>query len=514
MQDVRYLDTGPLGNMYASSAVIDSNDVEAQAKGLPLTMGALYEASLMQDSLTKRGPVDNWGNVKIPRVDQLDPSLADADGWIEVGNTTSVEAYYSLLGLPFVNLPGADGIVEFNVESVYVALSAASHRSFGPPYINGEGLMFTGVNITCPNCISRILNRGSAQNITIESARSQMLWGPPYPQMNESMLANANVSGTRYIRFDSGTKGLDPGTSPGTSTVFCDVTQHFVEARIRCEFGSCRSIGVRKSTTDHRDPKITTFDYWGPYALDMISVRSRADGSSVSSPSELFINDSSSNPIKPGFQTPSLSTVNLSRADPQVFADSATILLNTAIQIFMAPSGFTGGLPTSNLSIYGIPHIPADGPTLAFEAMQPKPTSLPLPEELIAASLRNMAPFVAASTTAKVTLFEEVYKPDHAWVAALILSSAILVLTGFAGLFLGSQVQAPDVFDPLVALTYNNPHINRSAEASTLGGNERARLLSDVTVRLGDVKPYGEVGRISLGQTAAVQPLHSGRLYE
>lgn len=511
-QDLRYLDTGTLGNVYAFQAVMAENDVEKDAAGIPSTMPTLYEAALMQAAAIKRGPVDNWGNIKIPRVDQLNSSMADPDGWIDIGNETSVESYYSLLGLPIVNLP-TEGVAEFTVESVYVALAAASHRSFGPPRLNNvTNRLFAGLEITCPDCINRFQNSRSSENNTIMQTRQKILWGPPYPQPDAAELADVANSGARSIQFDSGT--ISNGLSlTGTSTVMCTVTQHFVEADIRCVFGSCRAERVRVSTTDHRHPNITTFDWWGTSALDMISVLSSSYTSTVSSSSDLFMNDSNSSPTKPAFQTPLESMVNISLADPQIFADRATMLLNTALQIFMAPSGFTGDLPKSDMSVYGLPHIPADGIIVTAEAIN-HDSSVPSDIGMLVQTSNRMAPFVAANTTAKVTTFKEVYKPDRAWVAVLILSSTVLLITGVSGMFLGSRTRAPDVFDPLMGLTYNNPHLNIPGHASTLSGSERARLLSGVTVRLGDVRPCDEVGKISLGQNADVQQLSKGRLYE
>jgi hypothetical protein len=170
------------------------------------------------------------------------------------------------------------------------------------------------------------------------------------------------------------------------------------------------------------------------------------------------------------------------------------MLLNTALQVFMAPAGFNGDLPTSNMTLYGPPHIPADGGNISSISMR--------------------APFVAAKTTAKVTEFTEVIRPDFAWVIVLLLSSTALATVGIAGMWLGHHVKGPDVFDPLMGLTYNNPYLNIPGHHSTLSASDRARLLAGLTVRLGDVHPYSELGKISLGQTAQVKRLVKGRLYE
>lgn len=224
----------------------------------------------------------------------------------------------------------------------------------------------------------------------------------------------------------------------------------------------------------------------------MITSFSNAVAQSVSSPSELFLNDSNASPVKIGIQD--YQMVNMTTIDPELLADRGSMLLNTALQVFMAPAGFNGDLPSSNMSLYGPPHIPADGGNMS--------------------GISQMAPFVGANTTAKVTEFFEVIQPDYAWVVVLLLSSAALVSVGIAGMWLGYHVKGPDVFDPLMGLTYNNPHLNIPGHHSTLSASDRARLLKDLTVRLGDVHPYSELGKISLGQTAEVKRLVKGRLYE
>jgi hypothetical protein len=518
-QGLRYMDTGSLGNMYTNEAFVNSNDLGAHGEGLPLTVAALYQAAVVQSLEHKQGPVDLWGNVKIPRVDRLDRSLADADGWISFTTPSSVESFSSLLGLPIINIPKT-GVIEFSVESVYVALAPPSEITFGPVrYYSGTDsvYMFSGLNVTCPACINWEHNDGYDYNL--QTARSMLLYGEPFPQPNATIMANASYSAPRSIRFESGIKGDDDLSTSGTVTFLCPVIQHFVETTVRCSFGDCTATRVRPSTTDQRNQNATSFDLWGTFALDMMTSISNAKAIMVSSPSELFMNDSIATPIPSGIQSYK-NMANLTRVDPQILADRASMLLNTALQIFMAPAGFTGDLPTSNLTIYGFPHIPANGVNVSLAALngtvsRNDPTrDSKGPEDLVHQFILADAPFIAADTTAAITDFFEVYKVDYAWVAVLILSSAALVITGIAGMTLGSYVRAPDVFDPLMAMTYNNPHLNIPGHHSTLSATERARLLSSLTVRLGDVQPYSEMGKISLGQTAEVKRLVRGRLYE
>jgi hypothetical protein len=514
-QDLRYMDSAALGNIFANEATVNTNDLGLDAQGLPLAVPALYQAAVVQSLEYKQGPLDLWGNVKIPRLDKLNQSLADADGWINFTTPNTVESFSSLLGLPVLNI-SETGVVEFTVESVYVSLAAPEKVSFGPArYYADQIYLFAGLNVTCPTCINSEHNENLDPALGI--ARTMLLYGEPFPQPNATLMANASYSAPRSIRFDSGIKG--DGADSGTVTFLCPVTQHFIETTIRCTFGDCTATRARPSTTDHRNQNVTSFDLWGTFALDMITSISNAKAMQVSSPSELFMNDTITSPIRSAIQAAGKNFANLTTVEPHLLADRASMLLNTALQIFMAPSGFTGDLPLSNLSIYGLPHLPADGVNVTLAWLNGTVSGVPSdhtkgPEDLVHQQILADAPFVAANTTATVTEFTEVYKADYAWVAVLILSSSVLVITGIAGMALGSYVRAPDVFDPLMGLTYNNPHLDVPGHHSTLSATERARLLRQLTVRLGDVQPYSEMGKISLGQTAEVKRLVRGRLYE
>jgi hypothetical protein len=523
---LRYMDTGALGNMFANEGFINSNDIDANGQGMPLTVPALYQAAVLQSLEYKRGAADLWGNVKIPRLDRLNASLGGPDGWINFTTPVDkVESFSSLLGLPVLNV-SQEGFVEFSVESVYVALAPPEKMTFGPKrFLDDNIYLFSGLNVSCPDCVNWEHNDRAADNLEIMAARRSLLYGEPFPQPNATVMSNASYSAPRSIRFESGIQGSGkPDSASGVVTFSCPVTQHYVETTIRCNFGKCAAVRARPSTTDRRNQNATSFDLFGTFALDMVTRISNAKALYVSSPSELLMYDSAASPMRSGRQDGSANFVNLTRVDPQLLADRASMLLNTALQIFMSPSGFTGDLPTANLSMYGLPHIPATGANVSLTALnatiagQGRPVApgaaVADAESLVHAQIMANAPFIAADTTATVTHFEEVYRADYGWVAVLILSSSVLVLTGAAGMALGSYARGPDVFDPLIGLTYNNPHLDVPGHHSTLSATERARLLRNLTVRLGDVQPCKETGKVSLGQTAEVKRLVKGRLYE
>ncbi|KIN07153.1 hypothetical protein OIDMADRAFT_47060 [Oidiodendron maius Zn] len=304
--NLRYMDTGPLGHLYTHSTIVDSNDLEANASGLLSSMSAVYPAALMQAVDTKLSPRDSWGNPKIPRLELLDASLADPDGWIELPYITAVESWSSLFGLPIADLP-SDGVTEFTVETTYVVLSTLLVNSTIQPGI-------IGMRLECPDCVSQ-----DGFNPDGDIRLYQFL-GPPCPPVNATELANSNT-GAQNLTFTQHTGG-------GAVVATGQVTQQHVETAIR-----------------------------------------EIANSSTSSPSEAFIANASVLPIiAQTFNGPLPQFVDFKTVDPVGLTQRATILLNTAIQVFLSPWGFAGDLPSSNMSIYGLPHSPADGMNVTIAA--------------------------------------------------------------------------------------------------------------------------------------------------
>lgn len=494
-----YMDTGAMGNIFAETSNVETYDLGANASGLPTSMQATYDAALMQGVETKLGPRDAWGNPKIPRLDLFDQSNADSDGWIDVTDIKSVETYSSLMGMPIIGVP-KNGTAEFTIESSYVALGSPAIQ-----YHSRTGGSL-GLTVTCPDCVNWAHNYHPV-NDTVMQKRQMQLLGPPCPQPNATELQNASYTKANYIRFDQEYVG-------DTGLALMDVTQKLVETTISCDSGNCKATKMRTLTTDHRPENITGFDWWGTFALDMITAACTRDYSQIVSPTEFFLNASSQIPISHQvLYYGNSAVVNFSTIDAHDLSNRAAALLNTALQIFYSPSGFAGNLPTENMAIYGPAHKPSTGINETIKALDLDPAEIDY-IALIMTSQTNDAPFIGASTEAKVTQYTEVYKPDYAWVVILALSSIILSATGILGIIMGLRTTAPDVFDPVMALTYDNPYLGMPMGGSTLSAADRARLMAFMKVRLGDIRGADDVGKIALAGAGDTHLLMRGRLYE
>lgn len=496
--DLRYWDSGPLGNAFTYQAVAVGND-----GAYTPSMRDIYSAGLMQGITTKTGPRDQWRNVKIPRLPK-DTSEADADGWIHTPHySVPVEAYSSLFGLPIVGLDEfEDADLQFTVETAYVELSCPSID-----WVTGNERLTqpdtSTLNITCLDC---------HEYGEIAKARSSSLLGPPLPGFTTDMESNSSFSAPRRIHFSSRVWN-------GVSRTTCDVTQRLVETMVECSLGNCAAGKIRPSRTDHRSPNVTSFDYWGTSALEMITEdRKETDSGprSRSGTSALFLQNSGLLPLQiVGQELSSMDgkLVNLSSVRPEVFAARASMLLNAGLQTLMSPSGFAGSL-TTNFTKYGPDHIPAEGLMAVAdnrtEWAESDPFDLPVAIQVLGDPRER--PFIGASTNATVFRYTEVYRPSYPWVVLLVISAGVLFCIGAVGIFVRLVTMAPDIFDPVIGLTYSNKNMPSAAQHGLLSTQERLRRFGQTRVQLGYVEDES-MRKVAFGETTRVMPLKQGALY-
>jgi len=75
------------------------------------------------------------------------------------------------------------------------------------------------------------------------------------------------------------------------------------------------------------------------------------------------------------------------------------------------------------------------------------------------------------------------------------------------------HISYSQLFGFVTSMTYENPHMQIPDGGSTLDAMERARLLKDVEVYVGDVQCDQDVGHIAFAAGAPLRKLERGRLY-
>lgn len=489
---LRYLDTGPAGIAYTGEITIVGLDGEISPSN-----ELVYGATLFQTDKTKLGSEDAWGNVKVPRIESLDAATADRDGWIPFTSPASqVESYSSLLGIPVVNIPQT-GQVGFTFESSYVSLSCAPLESNVTYNATNSGKL----NILCNDCPGSSLKSVSISSTsTVEDDRVRCLLG-----------VNFTDCSTNSSELFSQTIDIYSYSPVGWVHGACSVTETHVETMVNCTTGLCGATAVRHSTTDHRPANVTAFDYWGTAAL--VGINGASLGSiDFSSPSEFFLNDSSTLPFSQSVNGVAVF-VDLSTVSPDVLAARASMILNTGLQLVISSTAFGLNLSAEKALYYGPNYTtpatvlsPNDDPWNST-AWVPDGSGVPL-------WLANVtAPFVGALSIATLSQTSEVYRADYAWVVMLFVSSAVVLVVGLVGAILERLTVAPDLFDPVAGWTYNNRYLGIPETGTALDRLERVRLLKGLAVRVGDVHPQDENGKIGLGAKETTGNLKEERLY-
>lgn len=492
---IRYMDTGPLGLLHTYVALVENYDMMSPNQStMPFSMTGSFAAALMQDIETKSSPRDSWGNPKIPRIDILNRSAADDNDWIDVSQNLTVESFTSLFGLSLLGVPD-EGTVEFRIESAYVELNNVSVIANDTDTTSDV----LPLQATCPRCIEDI---SDLSDQGVFQGRLAQLLGPPWMQPNSTLLAQESFTDTGLIVFQQ----------PSLKTYLSfEATQVLVETLMVCEEGICKATKIRTSATDDRQRNITVLDFWGVFALNILN---EANGENIWGPSmlEIFMNETSTIPVyHAGAVKDSLQSANLAQRKPEELSRRATLLLNSAVHLLYSYYGFAGDLPSAETTDYGPPHIPANGLQAAMAAHNVTgDISFSDASTLVSRS----AAFAAASTEASVTRHKTIYKADFAWVIVLVVSSMALLVVGLVGLVMGLLTKGPDVFDPLMGLTYNNDFLGLPNPGSTLDSDDRVEKLRAMRVQLGDVSGGKHVGMIGVGRASEVEPLIKGKFYK
>ncbi|KAF4546198.1 uncharacterized protein LTHEOB_4195 [Lasiodiplodia theobromae] len=90
------------------------------------------------------------------------------------------------------------------------------------------------------------------------------------------------------------------------------------------------------------------------------------------------------------------------------------------------------------------------------------------------------------------------YEVKPAWLTLYLVSTTVLAVCAIASVTISALTRAPDLFCGVSSLTRDSAFMTRVPEGgSSLSGSDRARHLQDVWVRIQDVKPEDDVGRIA-----------------
>ncbi|KAF2501242.1 hypothetical protein BU16DRAFT_569391 [Lophium mytilinum] len=538
---IRYLTTGPGGTLWGLETGFAGDQVAAD-------VDALYTAALLAPNSIKLGPQDTWGNVKIPSMVSLNESTADADGWISTPiSMAAAEDYSSLMGLPVVGRP-LNANANFSMESTYLSVQCSKFTQ--PLYPNPFHTIDLSVDpVQLSRLISGLIQRdlGSDYNplkgTTFFMDTDLPLYAVGSPNLSEdddlaqiraegfvgffnssaSASKNASVTARRNLIFGSVFVSKAENSTFSINRANCELTQHHVESAVECVKDQCSVKKIRRSLTDKRPSEYTAFD---TYSVASEFVKNLAKGQNRprgSSPTERFLSNSTAFPFlqtadyTAGYLKDDEVFTDLSKVPIDTFSRRLSLIINTYYQLSVSTTGYFGNLP-QNLTLYGPDTLPVND----LDTYLPKnrsATTHSFPDWWaifpgVMLTFTKGAPFLGATTNATITTHQQIFVCSFAWMSLLLAASTIMLATGAAALLLRRNTIAPEMFGFVASMTYENTHVKIPSGGNVLDAMERARLLKDVKVRVGDVRGEADVGHIAFSAGVKTRTLERGRLYE
>jgi hypothetical protein len=279
---------------------------------------------------------------------------------------------------------------------------------------------------------------------------------------------------------------------------------------------------MRLSISDNRPQYATLFDDpWLAARFSRFLPQSGANEHDLSlTPTERFLNGTSYTDRFVGPTDKNTSnSVDLSKVPTQIFNRRFSLLLNTFYQALTSSNDDT---LLANHDLYNNATSPAED--IRMFARLPKPfssaTEAQQYHDAVAGRIQSAVaaglPFIPAKTTATVTERTAVFVCKFEWLGVLLLASAALFLMGAVSLWLQLRsTLAPDMLRYVASMTYANPHFLTPPGGTSLSGMERAKLLRDVRVRIGDIKGDCDVGEVAFVAVDDVETreLQRQRLY-
>jgi hypothetical protein len=468
-----YMPTGAMLDNMTSSVFAQSD----AATGLAAT-NSLYNANLLAPDSIKRSSQDVWGNLKVPSLDSVSSVEASgADGWTNVPSISSPDDYISLAGLPISGLVKKAGTIqEFSFQNAYMQLDCPILLNVSKE--DGTWIKDLGLVWSASNGSSAFHNVDSGTqtsffldtNTPRDTDRQTVLF---YDQNATTSVMNS-LQKPRNILYGSQYEvpgSTDPRGNFAIALRNCTVQQRYIEARARCSGDGCTVVAIRPSARyASRNPNLTRLED-PAIAYNLMRSMPLATGSfhvGDSAPTELYIRGSEMPFGRASADQPSVMNIT-----NDMFQSKFQLLLNTYYQLSMAPLAYTASLPSPSDDLWNL-----------------------LPVFDSSGGADHMLPFVPLRADTTVTTVFEVYECNYLWFSLLLTASVILISLGSIGTALSHLCLAPDMIGYVSSFTYNNPYMKLPSGGACLGAMDRARLLRNMEVKIGDANLEHDVGHV------------------
>jgi hypothetical protein len=452
-------------------------------------LDVVYAASLLAPESVKQSSTDLWNNVKVPMLEALPANSKNVNRstWVDINPNPDI-IYSSLAGIPVAGIPKL-GTANFSMESSYLWLNCTSVARNIDPFSEKARRILTDITLQSNSSWDPLFN-GSG-TLAGRCAWDQSSWFL-------SSTASLSVPSTESKRFTEywhmvfGSRQIT-STNAYAYTIFnCTIGDTRVESQVFCKDSSCAVNRIRQSQVDRRPPWTTPFngkimldnenldstsfddDQWNallamttglPWATGVID-------HNVPAPVQRYL-VGDTDVIDPNPLSTELGNVDYSNVSAEQFSQRLTTLVNTYWQTSLAPRAITTNQPT-DLAVF----VPLND---SYSQLYP-----------------------ANSTLGITTTSRTIYKANYDWIVILFALTFILQICAIAGFVFKVLCIAPDILGYVSSMTRENPHTPLPPGGSALSGLERARLLKDVQVQVGDVSPEEKYGCIAMSTSTGL----------
>lgn len=468
-----YLPTGAMNGNALSNDILMSGDSATSLAAI----NALYSSNLLAPSSVKTSSVDTWGNIKVPTLSVVGDMTSSTENWLTVPDLNSADNYTAMAGLPVAGLVKESLTVqEFVFEHAYMDLDCSSPpynmSQKDPKFIKQLGLVWSSNNNSMFTNVKK--NTMTSFFLDTHTPFTDDRMETILVDQNTTTLADKNLQTPRNILFGSQYSGSDDNAYSALMRN-CTVKQNYIEAKAKCVEDECKVTALRPSVKyANRNPNLTPLEYYvlGVHFMQYLPLATGSIHSGDTSPTEFYIRGS-----QLPFGTTTAGLPDMENISNEVFARRMGLLMNTYLQLSFAPLAYTDDLPGPKDPVWQASNL-----TII--------TNTEVSDQL------TLPPYLPLYSNTTLTRTTEVYKCNYLWFSFLLVSSCILLLLGSAGTALSHLCHAPDMMGYVSSFTYNNPYMRVPAGGEYLGAMERARLLKDVRVKIGDAKVADEVGHV------------------
>ncbi|KAF2755013.1 hypothetical protein EJ05DRAFT_503325 [Pseudovirgaria hyperparasitica] len=425
----------------------------------------LVHSSLMAPAEMKNSTMDAWGNLKIPFLEAAAKTAKpDEQGWYELTSENTVAS--SLVGLPMSSL-GRTSNSTFKLETQYMYLDCRLHRDYKdtPDFAPWPEQQISEDEFYIKNnrCVYTAVSFG---NQTVAEAALRR-------NSSDPSLTSRIV---RYAGINDNMKW---------SAASCDLRTTYVELDVSCVGRNCTGTRMRESIQAHRPTGWTTLD-----------------GGTSDTPSIFLDTMVKFMMCNIYFFQPTFAQRYLTRpwAPYNSTIDESVHVNNLTDETFSWR--WTQVWNTFQVAGMGLTTVP-----------NKLPGNVPGGEDAGTVIPGGMA---VRSTRVNVTDGEVVLVCNTGWLTLLLVATSIMVLVGVWGVVLDRIRKAPDLAMNISSMIRDNPFVHVPPDGTAMDAAERMRKFRNVRVRIGDIRPMDDVGRIAVSTYSDeqfVDLLHDDRLY-